>query len=201
MTGANEHPTCVGTRCVYAHVLPDGRVYVGQTANVEKRWREGRGYKHNKEFDAAITFFGWDAIEHLILADGLTSQEAAKAEHAMIRLLDATNPAYGFNHQNGGEVNNTGSHWSEEARAKASNAWKGKRRGTANGNHKAVVCETDCRYFATVKDAAAFYGLKQWMLSQVLIGKQKQSHGLRFRYAKEVMTDGVRAKEASGDSH
>lgn len=31
--------------------------------------------------------------------------------------------------------------------------------------------------------------------------EQKQSHGLRFRYAKEVMTDGVRAKEASGDSH
>lgn len=53
-------------------------MYVGITSkeDVKRRWLRGTGYKCNIHFTNAINKYGWDNIEHEILLDGLTKEEA-----------------------------------------------------------------------------------------------------------------------------
>ena len=64
---------------VYIHVVPNGKVYVGQTAKVclLDRWGfNGEGYKNNKPFYDDIQLYGWDNIAHVVICDMLTSEQA-----------------------------------------------------------------------------------------------------------------------------
>lgn len=46
---------------IYKHTnLENGMVYIGLTEqSVERRWRNGRGYKDNPYFFSAIVEYGW----------------------------------------------------------------------------------------------------------------------------------------------
>ena len=70
---------------VYAHLFPDGDVYIGLTKQKpEIRWgSNGFGYKKQPIFDK-ICAFGWDNIKHVILKDGLTLNEAQTLEQSLI---------------------------------------------------------------------------------------------------------------------
>lgn len=50
------------TYCVYKHVCPIGKVYIGITCqDVKKRWlSKGQGYKDNDYFFKAIKKYGWE---------------------------------------------------------------------------------------------------------------------------------------------
>lgn len=50
----------------------------------------------------AITKYGWENIEHNILADGLTESEAEDMEIRLIKEMDLQNPARGYNIADGG---------------------------------------------------------------------------------------------------
>jgi len=68
---------------VYEHISPSGKVYIGITCQKpEKRWKRGAGYvrtdNHQPLFANAILKYGWDNIEHKIVATGLTKKEAAE---------------------------------------------------------------------------------------------------------------------------
>lgn len=67
--------------CVYKHVSPNGKVYVGITSqSVNRRWRNnGAGYLQDtqKKFKNAIQKYGWDNFEHEIIEDNLESLELA----------------------------------------------------------------------------------------------------------------------------
>lgn len=77
------------TWSVYRHTFPDGRVYIGITSgNPEKRWANGRGYRHQEKMELAIMKYGWDNIKHEIISDGLTESEAKNKEEQMIRESD-----------------------------------------------------------------------------------------------------------------
>lgn len=96
--------------CVYMHVLPDGKRYVGQTSvKPSYRFNGGRGYSRNKEFYAAIEFFGWENIRHEIIAEGLTEDEACELEIKLIAEYKCTDPRYGYNKSVGGKIGNLGS--------------------------------------------------------------------------------------------
>lgn len=58
---------------VYMHKFPDDKVYVGLTKQtLAERWgNKGYGY-HKQPLYNAIQKFGWDNIEHILIADGLT---------------------------------------------------------------------------------------------------------------------------------
>ena len=85
---------------VYEHIFPNGKSYIGITNNVLARWRNGRGYERQKKIWNAIKKYGWDNIEHKILFDGLTHEEAKEKEVELIRERDSiTN---GYNIQQGG---------------------------------------------------------------------------------------------------
>lgn len=70
---------------VYKHTSPSGKVYIGITSqNPQSRWNKGKGYKGCIKFFNAILKYGWDNIEHTILADNLTKEEAETVEKSLI---------------------------------------------------------------------------------------------------------------------
>ena len=115
---------------VYKHTSPSNKIYIGITCqDVERRWRNGDGYKSQKYFYRAIKKYGWDNFEHIILYKNLEERQAKVLEMALIHYYDSTNPNLGYNLTKGGE-GHFGYHPSEETKKKLSenNAkyWKGK---------------------------------------------------------------------------
>lgn len=108
---------------VYMHISPSNKKYVGITSlDIDERWRKGKGYKNQQYFYRAIKKYGWDNFQHIIIAKGLTKEEAEWLEIELIREWDSTNKEYGYNISLGGE---SGNH-SEETRKKISEGNKGK---------------------------------------------------------------------------
>ena len=117
---------------VYVHISPSGKRYYGITMqDVNQRWKNGRGYKGNKYFYRAIEKYGWDNFEHIIIARGLSEDEAKWLEIELIKEFDTTDKNKGYNITLGGEGTN-GLKRSEETRKKQSENhsryWKDKER-------------------------------------------------------------------------
>ena len=149
-----ETPTPSWT--VYAHIAPNGKMYVGITKNTMKqRWREGKGYNHNLYFKRAIRKYGWDAFQHEIIASGLTREEAGHMERLLIEKMNLTDKHFGFNQTTGGEGAIDGHSFSPEVIARIRKAQKGKRRGASNGNAKRVLCVDTGIEYASARDAAS----------------------------------------------
>ena len=123
---------------VYMHVFPNDKVYVGITSkDPEERWlKNGRGYYNQIRMARAINKYGWDNIEHIIVATKLTLDCAVKMETNLIELYDSTNKKHGYNADLGGHTPSEevkekiskarmGQHVSEESRKKMSEQRKG----------------------------------------------------------------------------
>lgn len=110
---------------VYRHITPSGKSYIGITSrDITKRANyNGTGYKGCPLFYSAIVKYGWDNIDHQIIATGLTKEEAEAKEIELISLYGTTDPSKGYNLDNGG--NCVGTH-SQSTRAKMREALKGK---------------------------------------------------------------------------
>lgn len=112
---------------VYKHTSPSGKVYIGITCQrVAQRWKNGHGYKHSPHFQAAIEKYGWDAIQHEIIAENLTQEAATRMEVELIAQYDSNNPEKGYNLSTGGEYSTAGIRLSEERRRQISLAHKGR---------------------------------------------------------------------------
>ena len=131
---------------MYMHKFPNNKVYIGITGQEpNRRWRNGKGYKNKQQLVyRAINKYGWDNIEHLILFENLTHEEAEQKEKELIKFFQATDPQYGYNAESGGSTKkhlseatkaklrqiNLGKKHSAETRKKISESNKGKRRMT-----------------------------------------------------------------------
>lgn len=94
---------------VYRHRCPNGKVYVGVTKqNPKKRWKNGFGYQENKHFFNAIVKYGWDNIEHTIIVDGITEEQAYGVEKELIKHYKSNYDKYGYNKSIGGRYSNEG---------------------------------------------------------------------------------------------
>lgn len=85
------------TWCIYKHTNKiNGKVYIGQTCQRPKeRWQNGKGYIGCPKFWAAIEEFGWDAFEHEILIDNISTQdEANEFEQKYIAEYDSYHNGY-----------------------------------------------------------------------------------------------------------
>lgn len=87
--------------CVYMHICPNSKVYIGQAIDPVSRWNNGNGYINNKEFYSDIKKYGWDNIGHEILFDYLTKEEANKIEEELILKYESFNPQKGYNQRIG----------------------------------------------------------------------------------------------------
>lgn len=114
------------TYTIYKHVAPDGRLYIGITKNrLIKRWQGGSGYKGNTYFTRAIKKYGWDNFSHVILAEGLTEQQAKELEIKLIAESKSNQREYGFNISSGGE-SKSGTVISDWQKQRISEASKGR---------------------------------------------------------------------------
>ena len=108
---------------VYKHTFPNNKVYIGITKQKpQNRWDNGKGYKHNNYIKNAINKYGWSNIEHKILFENLTKEEAEQREIELIAFYKSNQKNFGYNIENGGHVNCV----SEETKKKLSIANKGK---------------------------------------------------------------------------
>lgn len=85
------------------HLTSNGKMYIGLTKQkVESRWDNGRGYNGNTHFKNAIKKYGWENIEHIIIAENLNKEEAFRLEIDLIKWYDTTNAKNGYNKTPGG---------------------------------------------------------------------------------------------------
>lgn len=118
--------------CVYEHICPNGKRYIGITGKApQRRWgKNGIGYKaHNKHFYSAILKYGWDNIIHNIIVEGVTKDCACEIEQSLIKEYKTNDRKYGYNKSSGGECSGYGVKrtLSEETRRKISEAQKGRK--------------------------------------------------------------------------
>ncbi len=114
------------------HICPNEKRYIGITGkNPFVRWgKNGIGYKaHNKHFYSAILKYGWDNIEHRIIASGVSKECACEVEKSLIKEYQTNNRAFGYNKSTGGERPSEGAKraLSEETKRKISATQKGRK--------------------------------------------------------------------------
>ena len=89
---------------VYKHVFPNGKVYIGITGKpVNVRWANGKGYSPKTYVGKAIAKYGWENVQHEILFDGLSEQEAKRKEIELIEEYQSYSSEYGYNLTKGGD--------------------------------------------------------------------------------------------------
>jgi group I intron endonuclease len=122
---------------VYMHIFPNDKKYIGITCQeLKHRWRsDGSGYRPRKNKNAskvwnAILKYGWDNVEHIILYEGLSREDACQKECELIKYYNTRDDRFGYNIALGGDVHEL----SEETRKKISEARKGKNYGMFGEN-------------------------------------------------------------------
>ena len=76
----------------------NGKVYIGRTCTtLEKRARNGEGYRCCTYFYSAIQKYRWKNFEPEIIKEDLTAEEASKEEIFYIEKFDSANPNKGYN--------------------------------------------------------------------------------------------------------
>lgn len=92
---------------VYIHKFPNGKAYVGITRQEPKvRWGGGNGYVRNEYMHRAIKKYGWENIEHIILFDGLSEEDACEIEKSLIKKYRTNEKEFGYNIESGGQCSN-----------------------------------------------------------------------------------------------
>ena len=93
----------MNTFCVYCHISPSNKKYVGISCDPQKRWASGRGYSKNYRFYRAIKKYGWDSFKHIIVADNLSTEDAKDMERKLISQWNLTDFKFGYNLREGGD--------------------------------------------------------------------------------------------------
>ena len=107
---------------VYKHTAPNGKSYIGQTNNLNRRNAIHKSTTGCRAFSSAIKKYGWDAFTHEILAEGLTLEEANRLEQELIESHNTLSPN-GYNLKTGGKNGRP----SEESIRKSADARRGKK--------------------------------------------------------------------------
>jgi group I intron endonuclease len=195
---------------LYLHITPSGKKYFGITGlKAKKRWNSGYGYKNNRHFWRAIEKYGWNNIQHIILADDLTKDNACLFEQIFIALYDTTNHNNGYNNSTGGECSANGckhklseehkqkiseslkgeknpmfgKDFSDEHRRKLSESHKGKKSFCA----KTIICITTGQVFYGSEEAGRIVGINSSNIRKVCRGEKKSAgklpDGTKLRWA------------------
>lgn len=100
---------------VYMHVFPNKKKYIGITRQ-EPNKRFGGGFNYQTQVvGRAIKKYGWENIEHKILYENLTKQEAIKYEQELIKKYKTNQKKFGYNKSIGGETGRKNNYMCEKA--------------------------------------------------------------------------------------
>lgn len=106
----NYKPIEKGKYCVYIHISPSNKAYVGITCRKpETRWGvDGKRYfsSANGHFKSAIRKYGWHSFLHHILIQNISKEDAFYLEKTLIKELNLQDRKCGYNIANGGTGGN-----------------------------------------------------------------------------------------------
>ena len=80
--------------CVYEHIFPNDKKYIGISYDPEKRWGNGKGYKKQPKIARAINKYGWENVTHNIIIDGISKEQAETLEKYLIAELKTIDRGY-----------------------------------------------------------------------------------------------------------
>jgi group I intron endonuclease len=202
---------------VYKHTSPSGKIYIGITSRqCEGRWANGKGYRNNKHFYAAILKYGWENFKHEILATDLSKTEAQSLEIIMIMKHRSNHPLFGYNNSAGGEGKNgfvptvetrnkirmklKGRHRPDDVRTKLSISHTGKhlsdehkekiRNSCKNINGKAVMCVTTGVSYPSASDAALKTGISRSGITACCRGETASCKQTVWKYIEGGVVNG-----------
>ena len=173
--------------CVYVHIFPNGKKYIGITCKrPNDRWEGGTGYKEGSPMRNAINKYGWNNIEHVILFEGLTQEEACNKEIELIAKYKTNihryGNKYGYNMTDGGE-GTFGHKVSEENKEKMRQRFLGKT-GKDCPNSRPVICDgieyeslTDFK----IKNNYPKGNIQAWLNGKVGMPKEWYDKGLCYK--------------------
>lgn len=117
--------------CVYCHISPSNKRYIGITSKnpPNKRWENGYGYRRHEHFWNAIKLYGWNNFRHEILFTDLDYEDACNKEVELIALFKSDQREFGYNVEPGG---GSGHGMSAETRRKISQSRIGLQAGEKN---------------------------------------------------------------------
>lgn len=200
---------------VYVHInKTNGKRYVGVTSKVkpEHRWSNGLGYKENSHFYSAIQKYGWDGFEHVIIAEGLTEQDAKSMEKDLIAKWKTQNREFGYNMTSGGDgtpdyhpseetrrklsIARMKENLSEETLARRSAGLRGRKfseehkRKIGDGNSKPIQMFSKdgilLREFKSARDAEEELGINHSHISQCCHGERNSTGGYLWKFAQSA---------------
>lgn len=174
---------------VYLHLNKvNGKKYFGQTKlKVEYRWRRGKGYE-TQVFGRAISKYGWDNFNHIVISENLTQDEANELESKLINENKSYDPNYGYNIERGGLNSNVSD--STKQKLREINLGKTHSVETRNKMRKshsktsfiAISEEGVKTHWESLRDCARNLGLNHSSISKVLRGKHRTHLGYTFEY-------------------
>jgi hypothetical protein len=176
---------------VYCHTTPDGKKYIGITSlnPPSKRFANGLGYRTQTVFYRAIQKYGWENIDHTIILENLTYNEAKEKEQYYIALFKTNcnryrNPTYGYNMDDGGCSRRSGFHLLESTKIKLANSSYHKNKAIKVNYFNAAG-----KYIGTansINEAARFTGVAATNIVKILKGKLFGTlKGYQFQYYNE----------------
>lgn len=199
-------------RCfyVYEHISPSGKVYIGQTNNLRKRWYPSN-YKGCEIFYRAIQKYGWDNLIHRVIARKCTKQEADYLEKRLIAFYKAQGISYNITDGGSGLLGcipwnkgtkgqmpptwNKGLSWSDEIREKISKTKKGRKLGKQTPLHilhkaekrKVPILQFDVdgryiREWASAKNVEEAKGFNRKAIGACLNNKSNSAFGYIWVY-------------------
>lgn len=132
---------------MYVHIFPNGKRYFGITCkSPSKRWENGAGYKKKNNDSAvynAILKYGWDNIQHIILFEELTHEDACAKEIELIAKYKTNirryGNDYGYNMTDGGE--GTPGHKTPEICKEIGRKFFSERKGARHYKAKGLICD------------------------------------------------------------
>lgn len=115
-----------GTWCVYRHISPSNKVYVGITSRKpELRWgSNGNYYKECIKFYNAILKYGWDNIKHGILLDKASKEEACILEQTLISHYKRLGISYNITDGGEGRIAKQSEEFCRSQSNRMKKAWK-----------------------------------------------------------------------------
>lgn len=120
-----------GEYTVYAHIFPNNKVYVGMTSyKPQYRWNSGKAYYGDVR--QAIDEYGWENIQHIIIAEKLSYEEACILEQNTIAEYQSNLSEFGYNNTSGGVV---GTKMSSVAKQRIGESHKDKKFSESHKQH------------------------------------------------------------------
>lgn len=166
---------------VYRHITPDGKSYIGCTSKtIYERWQFG--YRHSPKFNAMVKRYGWRGMQHEVLAENLSEDDAYFVEQAMIKKYQSTNPTFGYNTSKEGKAVYAGLKHTDETKDKIRKA-----------NTGAVFTEEHCKNLSKslkglmVGEKNPMYGKPK---SAITIQRQYDSHKYQMKSVVQKDLDG-----------